>query len=154
MDINRAPGNVLERIFGRILPNDLLSLALAYLTVPSGATMPGFWLEGAAIWAETAYGDADSPWLGGRGRSSMQHMIWRLDAAAGQLPQLPDWQDDWHVWPYGGRIYDYGAAYARYLAARFPDKDLWSWARDQAEQWRFLFSALVLIRRQPVDTPN
>ena len=45
--------HTLANIFGRILPNDPLSLVIAYLSTPAHQTMPSFWHEGSAQWAET-----------------------------------------------------------------------------------------------------
>jgi hypothetical protein len=102
-------------IFGRVFPVDYLSLVVAYFTVPPHVTMPLFWHEGLAQWAETAYADPSSPWAG-RGRDSLTHMMWRLDAAAGAIPEAGDWRATYVRWPYGNRVYLYGVAYTRWLA--------------------------------------
>ncbi|MHC5066952.1 MAG: hypothetical protein ACYTF0_00035 [Planctomycetota bacterium] len=125
-----------ERIFGRILPNDPLSLLLAYLTWPSHVTMPAFWHEGLASWAETTYADPTSAWRG-RGRDSLSHMIWRLDTAADRVPHHRDWRLSHHRWPYGGRAYAYGLAYLRHLAAS--GQEPWQLAQRQSQRWAFRF---------------
>ena len=64
---NRNPvgfRSVLERAFGRVLPFDALSAVLWYLSTPAHQTMPSFWQEGLAQWAETTYVDPTSPWIG------------------------------------------------------------------------------------------
>ncbi len=131
--------SVLGRIFGRVLPFDLASLGLFYLTTPSHVTMPRFWHEGIGQWAETIYSPEDSLW-NGRGRDSLTHMIWRLDAAAGTIPPTNEWSITFHEWPYGSSAYYYGAAYLRFLSQRFPEQSLWKTIDDQAHQWAFKFS--------------
>ena len=54
-DRNHGFRGVLESIFGRVLPSEPLSLLLFYLSTPAHITMPSFWHEGLAQWAETAY---------------------------------------------------------------------------------------------------
>ena len=54
----------LESVFGRVLPSDPLSLLVWYASTPAHQTMPRFWQEGLAVWAETAYADAGSAWAG------------------------------------------------------------------------------------------
>jgi hypothetical protein len=134
---------VLESIFGRILPNDPLSLVIAYLSIPAHATMPAFWQEGCAQWAETVYAPAGSPW-GGRGRDSLTHMIWRLDVAADALPQPGDWRLTWQEWPFGTRVYSYGIAYLRWLDAAYGQRaSVWKMIESEEERWPFLFNGGV-----------
>ncbi|MBL9075924.1 MAG: hypothetical protein JNL08_00390 [Planctomycetes bacterium] len=129
----------LESVFGRVLPNDLLSLVLWYLSTPAHQTMPRFWHEGIAIWAETSYADPASVWAG-RGRDPLTHMVWRLDAARGGIPDVSEWRITWHEWPFGGRAYSYGAAYTRFLEAYLGDRaSVWKLIQAQAESWPFLF---------------
>ena len=138
-DRNHGLRGVLESVFGRVLPNDLLSFLLFYLSTPAHQTMPRFWQEGLAIWAETTYADPDSPFAG-RGRDPLTHMVWRLDAAADALPGAADWRLTWHEWPFGNRAYSYGAAYTRWLEGRFGDRaSVWRVVADQGRQWAFLF---------------
>ena len=139
-DRNSGFRGVLEGIFGRILPNDLLSFMLWYVSTPAHQTMPRFWHEGLATWAETAYADPDSAW-GGRGRDPLVHMVWRLDAAAGVTPPVGDWRVTHHEWPFGSRVYTYGVAYARYLSAQFSDRaSIWEIIDGQARSWPFVFN--------------
>jgi hypothetical protein len=138
---DRSPGyrGVLEAIFGRVLPNDLLSFLLWYLSTPPHQTMPRFWHEGLGIWAETAYADATSAWAG-RGRDPLVHMVWRLDAAAGRIPEVADWRVTYHEWPFGNRAYTYGAAYTRFLESWLGDRaSVWRFVATQAQQWPFVF---------------
>jgi WD40-like Beta Propeller Repeat len=129
----------LSHIFGRILPNDPLSLAVAYLSTPAHQTMPSFWHEGSAQWAETEY--ATSPVWAGRGRDSLTHMVWRLDAAAGKIPDAGDWRLSYHEWPFGGRSYLYGIAYTRYLSAAYGDRaNIWQLIERQQHRWAFAFN--------------
>ena len=130
-----------DMIFGRVFPTDYLSLITAYLTVPPHVTMPTFWHEGLAQWAETAYADPASPWAG-RGRDSMTHLVWRLDAEANAIPEVQDWRDTYTRWPYGNRVYLYGLAYTRWLDAALGDRaSLWRISDEQAHQWAFVFDS-------------
>ena len=127
-------------IFGRVFPIDYLSLVVAYFTVPPHVTMPLFWHEGLAQWAETAYADPSSPWAG-RGRDSLTHMMWRLDAEAGAIPEASDWRASYVRWPYGNRVYLYGIAYTRWLAGAYGDRaSLWRISDGQAHTWPFVFN--------------
>lgn len=138
-DRNHGLRGGLESVFGRIVPNDLLSLLVFYLSTPAHQTQPRFWQEGLAIWAETAYADPQSAWCG-RGRDPLTHMVWRLDAAAGGMPQAADWRITWHQWPFGGEAYSYGAAYTRFLAGAFGSRaSMWRFVQAQAKMWPFLF---------------
>ncbi len=129
----------LSNIFGRILPNDPLSLAIAYLSTPAHQTMPSFWHEGSAQWAETEY--ATSPVWSGRGRDSLTHMVWRLDATAGKIPEAGDWRLSYHEWPFGSRSYLYGVAYTRYLDAAYGDRaNMWQLIERQQHRWAFAFN--------------
>ncbi|MBA3937346.1 MAG: PD40 domain-containing protein, partial [Planctomycetes bacterium] len=131
---------LLERIFGRILPNDPLSLVVAYLSIPAHATMPAFWQEGCAQWAETVYAPAGSAW-GGRGRDSLTHMIWRLDVAAGAMPSPGNWRLTWQEWPYGTRVYSYGIAYLRWLDATYGQRlSVWQMIEAEEKRWPFAFN--------------
>ncbi len=128
-----------DMIFGRVFPTDYLSLITAYFTVPPHATMPSFWHEGLAQWAETAYADPTSAWAG-RGRDSLTHLVWRLDAEADAIPAVSDWRETYTRWPYGNRVYLYGVAYTRWLDAAFSDRaSLWRISDQQAHQWAFMF---------------
>lgn len=139
IDMTFGVRTVFERIFGRVVPEDILGLATAYLTVPSQATMPRFWLEGVAQWAETRYSAPHTIW-GGRGRDSYTHMIWRLDAEAGKIPEVEDWRSSYIHWPEGSRPYNYGLAYVRYLDGAYGDQhSIWEFARKQAGNWPFFF---------------
>ena len=138
-DRNHGLRGTLQSVFGRVLPNDLLSLLVWYASTPAHQTMPRFWLEGVAVWAETAYADAGSAWAG-RGRDALTHMVWRLDAAANRVPEPADWRVTFHEWPFGNRAYVYGNAYTRWLAGRFGDRaSMWRFVDNQARQWPFLF---------------
>ena len=129
----------LENIFGRILPNDFLSLFVAYLSTPSHQTMPAFWHEGLAQWAETHYAKPGSAW-GGRGRDSLTHMVWRLDTAAGGIPPPGDWHLTHQAWPFGSETYIYGLAYTRHLFRTFDKQpSLWRISDQQAHAWAFNF---------------
>ena len=48
-DRNRGFRNVLESIFGRVLPNDLFSTLVVYLSWPPHVFQPAFWQEGFAV---------------------------------------------------------------------------------------------------------
>ncbi len=130
---------VLEGLFGRVLPSDPLSLLVFYLSTPAHLTMPSFWHEGLGQWAETEYAPAGSVW-GGRGRDSLTHMVWRLDAAAEATPTADAWRPTYHRWPFGNRVYLYGAAYTRWLAGAYGKQaSLWQLAESQAHQWALAF---------------
>lgn len=130
---------VMGSIFGRVFPSDYLSLVTAYFTVPPHVTMPLFWHEGLAQWSETAYADPDSPWAG-RGRDSLTHLVWRLDAEAGAIPPAADWRASNTRWPFGNAVYLYGLAYTRYLDAAYGDRaSPWRISDHQAHGWPFLF---------------
>ncbi|MCA8974132.1 MAG: hypothetical protein KDC98_05390, partial [Planctomycetes bacterium] len=138
-DRNGGGRGVLESIFGRVLPNDLLSLLLWYASTPAHQTMPRFWQEGLGVWAETSYADPTSAWAG-RGRDSLTHMIWRLDAATGGIPDESQWRITQQEWPFGSAAYHYGTAYTRFLEGKFGDRaSVWRIVREQARQWAFLF---------------
>ena len=141
-DRNSGFRGVLESIFGRLLPNDLFSFLLFYLSTPAHQTMPRFWQEGIAVWAETAYADPQSAWAG-RGRDPLTHMVWRLDAASAEgIPHERDWRVTWHEWPFGGRAYSYGTAYLRWLEASLGNRaSVWRLVQEQARQWAFLFDS-------------
>lgn len=115
----------LEAVFGRVLPSEPLSLGVFLLSTPNHVLSPAFWHEGIAQWAETAYAAPDRAWAG-RGRDSLSHMAWRLDAAAGGVPAEDTWRLDWQAYPFGNRAYLYGLAYARWLSGAFGDRrGLW-----------------------------
>ncbi|HEX6812124.1 MAG TPA: hypothetical protein VF384_10915 [Planctomycetota bacterium] len=138
-DRNSGVRGVLESIFGRLLPNDLVSFLLFYLSTPAHQTMPRFWQEGIGVWAETTYADPASAWAG-RGRDPLTHMVWRLDAAGQGIPDESDWRITWHEWPYGARAYSYGTAYLRYLEASLGNRaSVWRFVQEQARMWAFLF---------------
>ncbi|GDY12151.1 hypothetical protein LBMAG53_10290 [Planctomycetota bacterium] len=131
----------LDRVFGRVLPFDPLSLVVFYLATPAHVTMPSFWHEGLAQWAETTYAPAESPWAG-RGRDSLTHMIWRMDAAAGAVPPVSDWRPSYHHWPYGSRVYHYGLAYTRWLEAAYGrNLPFWALVEQQSHQWFLSFQS-------------
>lgn len=130
-DRNHGWRAALEAVFGRVLPNDPLSLLVFLFSVPNHVLSPGFWHEAVAQWAETAYADPASPW-GGRGRDPLVHAVWRLDAAAGGIPPVDTWRLSYERWPFGNRAYLYGLAYARWLSAAFGDRrGLWRVVEDQ-----------------------
>lgn len=138
-DRNDGFRGALESIFGRILPSDFLSIGVAYLSTPAHQTMPTFWHEGLAQWAETTYASPDSVW-GGRGRDSFSHMVWRLDVAAGSVPPPGNWHYSYHRWPFGSETYLYGLAYLRYLDATYGAQvSPWVFAEQQSHQWAFCF---------------
>jgi hypothetical protein len=138
-DRNQGVRGAIESVFGRVLPNDLLSLIVWYLSTPAHQTMPRFWQEGFAVWAETSYADPGSVWAG-RGRDPLTHMIWRLDAAADGIPDESEWRITFHEWPFGGEAYAYGTAYTRFLEAYLGDRaSMWRLVQSQAEMWPFLF---------------
>lgn len=129
----------MSNIFGRVLPFDYLSLLVSYLSVPSHVTMPSFWHEGTAQWAETEY--ATSPVWGGRGRDSMTHMVWRMDALTGKIPAAGDWRLSFHEWPFGSNSYLYGVAYTRWLAASVGERaSVWKLIERQQHRWPFAFN--------------
>jgi hypothetical protein len=124
-DRNHGWRGALESVFGRIMPSDPLSLGVFLLSTPNHVLSPAFWHEGVAQWSETAYMDPAQAW-GGRGRDSLTHMAWRLDAAAGGVAPADSWRLDHVIWPYGNRAYLYGLAYTRWLSGAFGDRrGLW-----------------------------
>ena len=130
-DRNHGWRGGLESVFGRVLPSEPLSLAVFLFSTPNHVLSPAFWHEGLAQWAETAYADPTSAW-GGRGRDSLNHMVWRLDAAQGAIPESSDWRLSYETWPYGNRAYLYGLAYTRWLSGAFGDRrGLWRLVDDQ-----------------------
>lgn len=130
---------VLERIFGRVLPSDPLSLLTYYLSTPAHSTMPSFWHEGLAQWAETVYAEPGP--FAGRGRDPLSHMVWRLDAAGGRIPPVDDWRLSHVRWPFGNMAYLYGLAYTRYLDAAYGDRaNIWALIDAQARQKAFAFT--------------
>ncbi len=143
MSNDREPNGfrrVMEQIFGRILPNDLLSDIFAYLTIPAHEFSPNFWHEGCAQWAETVYAPRGSVW-GGRGRDSLTHMVWRLDAAEHAIPPVGEWRASYQAWPYGNRVYLYGIAYLRYLDGAYGGRaTVWQLIEAQEHRWPFIFN--------------
>ena len=133
--------HTMEEIFGRILPNDDLSLIFAFFTIPSDATMPSFWQEGCAQWTETVYSPANSVWRG-RGHDSLTHMVWRLAAATPEgIPTVDKWRLTWPRWPYGNMVYIWGMGYLRYLDAAYGDRaTVWQLIAQQEQRWPFLFN--------------
>ncbi|MCA8962029.1 MAG: PD40 domain-containing protein, partial [Planctomycetes bacterium] len=139
-DRNHGFRRGLELVFGRVLPNDIVSLLLFYLSTPSHPTMPRFWHEGLGTWAESHYARTDSVWKG-RGQDPLIHMVWRLDAADDAVPEVGDWRITEHHWPYGNTVYIYGLAYTRYLQALLGDRiSLWEIVREQTRSWPFFFN--------------
>ena len=139
-DRNYGMRKTLESLFGRVVPMDPLSAVVWYLSTPSHQTMPAFWHEGLAIWAETEYAGRDTIWRG-RGADPLVHMVWRLDVKAGRTPPPSEWRLTWQEWPYGDRAYLYGAAYFRYLAAILPGrKAIWKLIENQGKGWPFFFN--------------
>jgi hypothetical protein len=139
-ELNYGIRGIMEQIFGRVTPSEVLSIAMAYMTIPAQNFEPTFWLEGMAQWAETTYSQPDSPW-GGRGKDPLIHMVWRLDAAAGRIPDVGDWRLSYPHFPYLSRPYDYGLAYTRYLDGAYRNKaTIWQLAMEQAKGWPFCFA--------------
>ena len=135
---------VMANLFGRVFPSEYFSLITGYLTVPPHVTMPLFWHEGVAQWAETAYADPTSPWAG-RGRDSLTHLVWRLDAESGAIPTADDWRATYTRWPFGNRVYLYGLAYTRWLDGAFRDRaSLWRIMEWQAHTWPFSFDGVPI----------
>ena len=160
-DRNHGFRAVLESVFGRIMPTEPFSMVMAYLSAPAHVTMPSFWQEGQAQWVETVYADAASPWAG-RGRDSLTHAMWRLDAADRAIPDVSAWRPSTPTWPFGTRPYLYGLAYTRWLEAAYGSQaSVWRITDDQARQWAFCFDGgaegtlgsphTTLIRRMVVD---
>ena len=130
-DRNHGWRDMMESVFGRVMPSEPLSLGIFLLSTPNHVLSPAFWHEGVAQWAETAYADPASAW-GGRGRDSLNHMAWRLDAAGDGIPPADTWRLDYQAWPYGNRAYLYGLAYTRWLSGGFGDRrGLWRVVDDQ-----------------------
>ncbi len=130
-DRNHGWRGALESIFGRVLPNEPLSLLVFIFSTPNHVLSPSFWHEGIAQWSETVYADPTAAW-GGRGRDSLSHMVWRLDAARGLIPTADEWRLSYEHWPYGNRAYLYGLAYTRWLSGAFGDRrGLWRMVDDQ-----------------------
>jgi hypothetical protein len=139
-DRNHGFRQVLERIFGRIVPNEYFGLVVFYLSTPAHMTMPIFWQEGLAQWAETAYAAPDTAWAG-RGRDSLSHMVWRLDAEADAIPPAGEWRLSYQRWPFGQRAYLYGLAYLRYLDGAYGARaSPWKLIETQARSWPFVFN--------------
>ncbi len=138
-DRNSGVRGLLEQVFGRLVPNDIASLFLWYLSTPAAQTQPRYWQVGVDAWAECTYGNPDSAWRG-FGRDPLTQMVWRLDAAAELVPETEDWNANWHEWPFGERAAIYGAAYTRFLDGRFGKRaSMWAFVRDHAERWAFTF---------------
>ncbi|MDA3959274.1 MAG: hypothetical protein PF961_00665, partial [Planctomycetota bacterium] len=137
-DRNRGFRRGLEYIFGRVLPNDPLSMLIAYLSLPPHIFQPRFWHEGTSVWSETTYAPKDTVWAG-RGRDSLTHMIWRMDAADEAIPEVGDWKISYRKWPYGGQAYVYGTAYLRYLSGAYAI-DIWQLLEHQSRKWPFVFT--------------
>ena len=130
---NRGWRGKLGSFFGRVLPNDPVSLIVFMFASPNHVLSPPFWHEGLAQWAETTYADPTSAW-GGRGRDSLTHMIWRLDTAAHGTAPASDWRLSYVRWPYGSEAYIYGVAYTRWLSGAFGDRrGLWRMVDDQGQ---------------------
>ena len=129
----------LRSVFGNVLPSEPFSALLFYVSTPAHVTMPDFWHEGLAQWAETTYADPRSAWTG-RGRDSLTHLVWRLDAADDAIPPPGDWRQSRQRWPFGSSAYLYGLAYTRHLASACTDRgDLWAFMRAQQASWAFEF---------------
>jgi hypothetical protein len=133
--------HALEEVFGRIVPDEPLSLLFAYLSTPAHQTMPTFWHEGCAQWAETVYAPAGQVWQG-RGKDSLTHMVWRLAAASPEgMPQPPDWRITYQRWPYGTQTYVWGLAYLRYLDGAYRSRaTIWQLIEAQEHRWAFAFN--------------
>ena len=131
---------ILQTIFGRVLPSEPLSLLVYYLSTPAHSTMPSFWHEGLAQWAETVYADPTGAFAG-RGRDPLSHMVWRLDTVAGAIPPVGHWRLSHVRWPFGNEVYLYGLAYTRYLDAAYGDRaNIWALIDTQAHQQAFAFT--------------
>ncbi len=140
MELSFGARYIFQKILGRVMPDDPFSMLMFYLTCPSQMTMPGFWLEGTAQWAETEYSPKDSIWSG-RGRNSLVHMIWRLDAYADEIPKKKDWRSSYIHWPGGAMPYNYGLAYTRYLHSAYGKRaSIWELAYNQARNWPWVFN--------------
>lgn len=137
-DRNHGVRRGLEWLFGRVFPSDPLSFLAFYCSTPSHLTMPRFWHEGLAQWAESAYVAPDTVWRG-RGSDALTHMVWRLHAAAGRIPPAADWRLSHVAWPYGRQAYLYGIAYMRHLVAAHA-ADPWELVDAQARQWAYRFT--------------
>ena len=113
-DRTYGSGTFLTDLFGRVLPQDPISLLLAYGTTPAHQTMPAFWHEGTAQWAESLYSSQSGHWRGRR-YDPMTHMQWRLDAAGPGIPEVDTWKLSYHQWPFANQAYSYGLAYIRFF---------------------------------------
>jgi hypothetical protein len=127
---------VLRQIFGRVMPEDLLSIMLFYLSTPSHQTMPDFWDEGLAMWAESTYLLDDG--IQGRAFDPITWARWRIAVANDRIPEIGEWRYITHRYPYGRNAYDWGLMYVRYLVSQ--GYNPWTMAQEQSKRWAFSFN--------------
>lgn len=109
MNTQYGAGNVLTRIFGRVLPlGDPISTLLTIFSIPPNALAPEWYLEGLSIWGETEFAGP------GRGRSSMADMIMRMPVVEDRLLSPAEWSMEHPEHPYGEAAYLYGMRAIQY----------------------------------------
>ena len=112
LDRRAGYNRFLSGVFGKILPlGDPLSSGLFLFTASPVALAPDWYLEGQAIWAETAFAPP------GRGGSTFADMVFRCAVRDQNLLPYSKWYLEIPHWPYGLGAYLYGMRLIQHVDA-------------------------------------
>lgn len=110
LDLRTGLAKSLSDVFGKTIPNDPFTVLLFYFGESANLFAPSWYLEGAAVWAET---DLTPP---GRGRSSFVDAYFRTAVRDNTLLRPSQWSLNNPSWPYGSAAYFYGMRMMQFYA--------------------------------------
>lgn len=114
MDPVRGYSKVMRDIFGRPIPgSDLLSVLMFFFTSSPNIFLPSWWHEGIATWSETEHTK------GGRGRSALYDMIFRMAVEEGNIPSIDQINGNIPNWPAGRMPYIFGLRLHKYIIDQY-----------------------------------
>ncbi|MBI5407828.1 MAG: PD40 domain-containing protein [Nitrospirae bacterium] len=136
MDTSKGYAAVTRSVFGKTLPGyDPLSFLLFLLTAPPNVFLPDWWLEGAAVWAESEFTPS------GRGKSSYVEMIFRMAVAENNIPRVDQINGDVPYWPSGNLPYLYGMLLEKHVALTYGKDKIGELSSEHAGRLPFMISA-------------
>ncbi|MBE9502824.1 MAG: PD40 domain-containing protein, partial [Proteobacteria bacterium] len=114
LDPVRGYSKVMRDIFGRPIPgSDLLSVLMFFAASSPNIFLPRWWHEGIATWSETEHTE------GGRGRSALYDMIFRMAVEEGNIPSIDQLNGDMPDWPAGRMPYIFGLRLHKYIIDQY-----------------------------------